>query len=230
MLCATCWPVALRMSGLPAFSLLHSSQALSVKLPHCPAHAGRVSLRLRQGWRRYWAAELWDAFFGAMLNAASATQAPPTAQLLAAFEAHFASNPAAARKLRTELRRVVSGAGAGARGTADSSSQLMLSASPPPPNTAHVPHSTGERGPLSHSLPSFPWLPAGCHVPRLGARACRGGSYCACSVEQRGVGSQAGMKERGCVWSVLKFCLPPFLLPLCLGTPWLLECGPLRYM
>jgi hypothetical protein len=67
-----------------------------------------VSLRLRQGWKRYWAQELWGDFFTTLLNHTSAAEPPPIRQLLRRFEDHLARNPAVVRKLQTELRKVVS--------------------------------------------------------------------------------------------------------------------------
>lgn len=46
-------------------------------------------------------------FFGTLLNHTVAHAPPPAAALLARFEAHLAATPAAARKLQTELRKLV---------------------------------------------------------------------------------------------------------------------------
>ena len=85
-------------------SLAQAQMLISDWLPA----AGNVLLRLRQGFKRYWAQDLWGAFFSTLLNHTGSTRPPPAAQLLHQFEMYLERTPAAQRKLQSELRRVVS--------------------------------------------------------------------------------------------------------------------------
>ncbi|GAB4819516.1 hypothetical protein N2152v2_006562 [Parachlorella kessleri] len=69
---------------------------------------GNISLRLRQGFKRYWAQDLWADFFSTLLNHTGGMRPPPATQLLQQFELYLGSTPSVQRKLRNELRRVVS--------------------------------------------------------------------------------------------------------------------------
>ena len=85
-------------------SLAQAQMLISDWLPA----AGNVLLRLRQGLKRYWAQDLWGAFFCTLLNHTSSTRPPPANQLLQQFESYLAGTPAVQRKLQSELQRVVS--------------------------------------------------------------------------------------------------------------------------
>ncbi len=68
---------------------------------------GMCVVRPRSVLKRYWVTDLWAATLSTLLNLGDTSAPPPWAELLARFEEHFAGNPAAGRKLRTELAKLV---------------------------------------------------------------------------------------------------------------------------
>ncbi len=65
--------------------------------------AGVVGYRLKTQLKRYWATDLWQTLFDALLQPSDSSDPPPYARLLALFQQHVCRNPVTASKLRAEL-------------------------------------------------------------------------------------------------------------------------------
>ena len=65
--------------------------------------AGAVGYRLKTQLKRYWATDLWQTLFDALLQPSDSLDPPPYDRLLALFQQHLCKNPAIASKLRAEL-------------------------------------------------------------------------------------------------------------------------------
>ena len=65
--------------------------------------AGAVGYRLKTQLKRYWATDLWQTLFDALLQPSDSSGPPPYERLLASFQQYLCKNPATASKLRAEL-------------------------------------------------------------------------------------------------------------------------------
>ncbi|KAL0028930.1 hypothetical protein WJX77_006541 [Trebouxia sp. C0004] len=64
---------------------------------------GGVGYRLKSQLKRYWATDLWQTLFDALLQPSVSPDPPPYDRLLSLFQQHLCKNPAIASKLRAEL-------------------------------------------------------------------------------------------------------------------------------